>query len=73
MTLSYNGDMPPKVRELEACLTNAGFVWKAGKGSHRHYLHPNGQKVTISGQRGDDAKPYQIREVERAVRSATGK
>jgi hypothetical protein len=28
---------------------------------------PNGQRVTISGHTGDDAKPYQERAVEQAI------
>ncbi len=37
----------------------AGFVNRGGKGSHRNYEHPNGARVTISGNLSDDAKPYQ--------------
>ena len=62
--------MPRKVRELIRDLERAGFVNRGGKGSHRNYLHPRGVRVTISGQMGDDAKRYQEREVEKAVREA---
>lgn len=50
--------MPPKIRELLS-LEKAGFVNRGGKGSHRNYEHPNGSRVTISGNSSDDAKPYQ--------------
>lgn len=53
--------MPPKIRELMRKLEAAGFVDRGGKGSHRNYLHPSGMALTISGNAGDDAKPYQIR------------
>ncbi len=59
--------MPRKVRELIRDLERAGFVDRGGRGSHRNYEHPDGGRVTLSGQAGDDAKPYQEREVKRAV------
>ncbi|MEW5817776.1 MAG: type II toxin-antitoxin system HicA family toxin, partial [Spirochaetota bacterium] len=38
----------------------AGFINRGGKGDHRNYLHEkNGIACTISGNLGDDAKPYQ--------------
>jgi predicted RNA binding protein YcfA (HicA-like mRNA interferase family) len=56
--------MPPKIRELIADLEKAGFVNRSGKGSHRNFVHPRvAEPVTISGQLGADAKPYQIRAV----------
>lgn len=51
--------MPRKIRQLIADLEQAGFVNRGGKGSHRNFVHPKGLLVTISGQSGDDAKPYQ--------------
>jgi predicted RNA binding protein YcfA (HicA-like mRNA interferase family) len=63
--------MPPKVRELERRLKKAGFVKrrKRGKGSHRWYEHPDlpGVVVNISGQPGDDSKPFQEDEVREAL------
>ena len=59
--------MPRKIRELIRDLEKAGFLNRGGKGSHRNYEHPNGPRVTVSGRRGDDAKPYQEREVRRAI------
>jgi len=62
--------MPRKVRELIRDLTAAGFgqIRGGGKGSHRKYTHlryPGA--VTLSGQDGEDAKPYQERQVKRAI------
>jgi predicted RNA binding protein YcfA (HicA-like mRNA interferase family) len=51
------------IRDLE----DAGFVDRGGKGSHRNFEHAKGIRVTLSGQSGDDAKPYQEKEVKRAV------
>jgi predicted RNA binding protein YcfA (HicA-like mRNA interferase family) len=56
-----------KVRELIRDLEQAGFVNRGGKKSHRNFRHPSGHRVTISGKLGDDAKPYQEREVKRAI------
>ena len=62
--------MPRKVRDLMIDLEQAGFADRGGKGSHRNYLHPKGGRVTISGQPGGDAKPYQEREVRRVIEEA---
>jgi predicted RNA binding protein YcfA (HicA-like mRNA interferase family) len=59
--------MPRKIRDLISDLTRAGFSNRGGKGSHRNFEHPSGFRVTISGREGDDAKPYQEREVKKAV------
>jgi predicted RNA binding protein YcfA (HicA-like mRNA interferase family) len=59
--------MPRKIRELMRDLEKAGFINRGGKGSHRNYEHPQGVRVTLSGQSGDDAKPYQEREVRRKI------
>jgi len=48
----------------------AGFVDRGGKGSHRNFVHPHGQRVTLSGGAGDDAKHYQERDVRRALDAA---
>jgi len=59
--------MPRKIRELIRDLEQAGFASRGGKGSHRNYEHPKGMRVTVSGQPGDDAKPYQEREVKQVI------
>jgi len=62
--------MPPKIRELARNLENAGFINRGGRGSHRNYEHPKAGRVTLSGRLGDDAKPYQIREVTKKIQQA---
>jgi predicted RNA binding protein YcfA (HicA-like mRNA interferase family) len=59
--------MPRKIRELIKDLESAGFSYRGGKESHRNYEHEKGQRVTLSGKLGDDAKPYQEREVKRKI------
>ena len=59
--------MPRKIRDLIRDLERAGFTNRGGKGSHRNYEHPTGTRTTVSGKEGDDAKPYQEREVKRAI------
>ena len=61
--------MPKKVRELVRDLKKAGFYEiGGGKGSHRKFAHDEYRgAVTLSGKSGDDAKPYQERQVLRAI------
>jgi predicted RNA binding protein YcfA (HicA-like mRNA interferase family) len=63
--------MPQKIRQLIARLEKAGFVDRGGKGSHRNFVHPKGLRLTLSGRPGQDAKPYQERDVRRAIESTT--
>lgn len=62
--------MPRKIRDLIRDLERAGFVDRGGKGSHRNFKHESGVTITISGKRGDDAKQYQERDTEKAVRES---
>jgi len=62
--------VPRKVRELVRDLLDAGFceISGGGKGSHRKFAHDRYPgAVTLSGNAGDDAKPYQERHVRRAI------
>ncbi|NQW47790.1 MAG: type II toxin-antitoxin system HicA family toxin [Planctomycetes bacterium] len=62
--------MPRKVRELVADLLANGFVEIAGggKGSHRTFVHDRyAGALTLSGQAGEDAKPYQEKQIRKAL------
>ena len=59
--------MPKKIRQLIADLKRAGFTDRGGKGSHRNFRHPKGPRVTIAGKLGDDAEPYQERDVKKNI------
>lgn len=58
--------MPQKIRQLKAALAKAGFTWRPGKGIHTVWKHPQlpGERITLPGRDGDDAKPYLVRDVE---------
>jgi predicted RNA binding protein YcfA (HicA-like mRNA interferase family) len=62
--------MPRKIRELIRDLETAGFVDRGGKGSHRNFLHRSGIVITLSGDPGDDAKPYQEKAVRQKIEEA---
>ena len=63
--------MPRKIRELIRDLKKAGFVDRGGKGSHRNFTHAKGTKIALSGNPSHDAKRYQERDVEKAIREVT--
>ena len=58
------------MRGLIRDLQRAGFGQSkgGGKGAHRKGSHPKYTgAVTLSGQTGDDVKPYQEKQVARAI------
>ena len=65
--------MARKIRQLIADLESAGFkIVPGGKGSHRKLRHPRFRgSVILSGKEGDDALPYQEKQVCNAVREVT--
>jgi predicted RNA binding protein YcfA (HicA-like mRNA interferase family) len=62
--------MPRKIRELIRDLEMVGFVDRGGKGSHRNFFHESGIVITLSGNPGDDAKPYQEKAVRQKIEEA---
>jgi predicted RNA binding protein YcfA (HicA-like mRNA interferase family) len=62
--------MPPKIRQPKAKLSKAGFTQRPVKGSHTYWTHRTlpGTEITLSGKDGNDAKPYQIKDVDNAIR-----
>jgi len=62
--------MPRKIRQLIADLEKGGFqITLGGKGSHRKFRHPRfAGSVILSGKEGDDALPYQEKQVRNAIR-----
>jgi len=64
--------MPRKIKQLVKDLTKAGFrKAKGGKGSHRKFIHENVEGFALlSGQDGDDAKPYQENHVKEKIKES---
>jgi predicted RNA binding protein YcfA (HicA-like mRNA interferase family) len=61
--------MPKKIRELKSLLRKAGFMDEPAKGSHTKWSHPLlSAKITLSGKDSDDAKPYQEKDVNNALK-----
>jgi predicted RNA binding protein YcfA (HicA-like mRNA interferase family) len=59
------GRMPPKIRQLKATLRKVGAYQVSQEGSHtkwKHLLVPT-SILMLSGHDGDDAKPYQEKDV----------
>jgi predicted RNA binding protein YcfA (HicA-like mRNA interferase family) len=67
--------MPVKIRQLKSLLRKAGFTSRPGKGSHTVWSHPklSSEPLTMAGNDGDDAKPYQERNVRQAIKKAKSK
>jgi predicted RNA binding protein YcfA (HicA-like mRNA interferase family) len=61
--------LPRKIRELKSDLRRAGFEFDHQTGSHEVWSHPTAPelRVTIAGHDGDDAKPYQEKQVRTAL------
>jgi predicted RNA binding protein YcfA (HicA-like mRNA interferase family) len=65
--------VPKKIRQLKSMLRKAGFSMRPGKGSHTRWYHPRrAGRVIVSGNDGDDAQPYQEKQVEAAIREVGG-
>ncbi len=61
--------MPKKIRELKTLLRKSGFTEEPAKGSHTKWSHPLlSGKLTLSGKDGEDAKPYQEKDVNNALK-----
>jgi len=66
--------MPKKIRELKQMLRQLDFTELPGKGSHTNWMHPlYSGKLTISGKDSSDAKPYQEKEVQQAIKEVEEK
>ena len=59
--------MLPKIKDLIKKLEISGFVNRGGKGSHMNYKHPEGINITVSGKLNSDSKPYQEKDVKKAL------
>ena len=59
--LLANPDAIVSFRDFEALFFAFGFEMRQGKGSHRHFVHPQVASILTVQPRGKDAVPYQIK------------
>jgi predicted RNA binding protein YcfA (HicA-like mRNA interferase family) len=57
-----------KFRDLERLLTALGFHLARTSGSHRIYIHPAVPRPLSIQRVGNDAKPYQLRQLRDIIR-----
>lgn len=55
--MDYTRIRSTTARQLMAALKADGFELVRQKGSHRHYKHPDGRRVTVSAHHGSDTFP----------------
>ncbi len=54
MTIEYSKLRSVTARQLVSALQLDGFELQRQKGSHRHYRHPDGRRVTLSFHHSSD-------------------
>jgi predicted RNA binding protein YcfA (HicA-like mRNA interferase family) len=54
MSADYSRLRSLTARRLASALQSDGFTLKRQKGSHRHYVHPDGRRVTLSFHHASD-------------------
>jgi predicted RNA binding protein YcfA (HicA-like mRNA interferase family) len=57
MAIDYGGLRSLTVRALVSALIRDAFVLDRQSGSHQHYRHPDGRRVTVSFHRPADTFP----------------
>ena len=57
MTVDYSRLRSTTARQFAAALHNDGFQLQRQKGSHRHYRHPDGRRVTLTFHHSSDTFP----------------
>lgn len=54
MSVDYSRLRSVTARRLATALSDDGFQMQRQKGSHRHYRHPDGRRVTLSFHHSSD-------------------
>jgi predicted RNA binding protein YcfA (HicA-like mRNA interferase family) len=57
MNIDYSKLRSVTARQLASALQSDGFQLERQKGSHRHYHHPDGRRVTLSFHHSSDTFP----------------
>ncbi|HHT9118792.1 MAG TPA: type II toxin-antitoxin system HicA family toxin [Candidatus Hypogeohydataceae bacterium YC38] len=65
MAIDYGRLRSLTARELISALTRDGFILDRQFGSHQHYRHPDGRRVTVSFHRSGETFP--LRTLKRIV------
>lgn len=64
MTVDYSKLRSITARQLASALKADGFQLQRQKGSHRHYRHPDGRRVTLSFHHSSDTfRPGTLRSI----------
>ena len=64
MTVDYSKLRSVTARQLASALQLDGFQLQRQKGSHRHYRHPDGRRVTLSFHHSSDTfRPGTLRSI----------
>ena len=64
MTIEYARLRSVTARQLASALQADGFDLQRQKGSHRHYRHPDGRRVTLSFHHSSDTfRPGTLRSI----------
>jgi predicted RNA binding protein YcfA (HicA-like mRNA interferase family) len=64
MTIDYSKLRSITARQFTTALHADGFELQRQKGSHRHYRHPDGRRVTLSFHHsGDTFRPGTLRSI----------
>lgn len=58
MSIDYSRLRSITARRLATALSDDGFELQRQKGSHRHYRHPDGRRVTLSFHHSSDTFPH---------------
>lgn len=54
MSAEYSRLRSLTARQMASALVADGFALRRQKGSHRHYVHPDGRRVTLSFHHASD-------------------
>ncbi len=54
MSIDFSRIRSLTARQLASALQSDGFTLKRQKGSHRHYMHADGRRVTLSFHHASD-------------------
>jgi predicted RNA binding protein YcfA (HicA-like mRNA interferase family) len=57
MSVDFSRLRSTPARRLASALHDDGFEFHRQKGSHRHYRHPDGRRVTLSFHHSSDTFP----------------